>query len=98
MPLTERVEFKAILQRENRIQIPKIIRWKFKLESDQVLKVIVAPIHTPTGFVSWEAFYTHISKDGRITLPILIRALLNNSRNQQTITEGTPLQVRLEPT
>ena len=99
MPLTEKIEFKAIIQRQNRIQIPKIIRWKFKLDSNQVLKITVAPVQVLiSGFVGGETFYTHISKDGRITLPLLIRTLLHNSRSQKTIPEGTLLQVRIEPT
>ena len=39
MPLTELVNFKTRLQRGNRIQLPKLVRWKYKLEQDQVLKV-----------------------------------------------------------
>jgi hypothetical protein len=35
LPLTERVEFKAVLQKGNRVQIPKLVRWRFKLETDQ---------------------------------------------------------------
>jgi len=43
LPLTEAVEFKTILQKGNRVQLPRLIRWKFKLETDQILKVIVFP-------------------------------------------------------
>ena len=42
-PLTEAVEFKTVLQKGNRVQPPKLIRWKFKLETDQILKVTVFP-------------------------------------------------------
>jgi hypothetical protein len=42
VPLTGSVSFKAVLQKGNRVQVPKLVRWKFKLEQDQVLKVSVA--------------------------------------------------------
>jgi hypothetical protein len=39
MPLTEKVAFTATLQSKNTVQIPKLIRWRFKMESGQALKV-----------------------------------------------------------
>ena len=39
MPLTGRVTFKRPLEGCNKAQIPKIIRWKFKMEPEQVLHV-----------------------------------------------------------
>ncbi len=76
MPLTERVEFKAILQRGNRIQTPRMIRWKFKLDSNQALKITVAPAQTLiSGFIGRETFYASISKDGYIGLLPIIRLL-----------------------
>jgi hypothetical protein len=39
MPLTEKVTFTATLQSVKTVQIPKLIRWRFKMESDQALKV-----------------------------------------------------------
>jgi hypothetical protein len=41
VPLTERVSFKAVLQKGNRVQVPKLVRWRFKLETSQVLKATV---------------------------------------------------------
>jgi hypothetical protein len=32
MPLTEKVSFTAMLQSFNKVQIPKLIRWRFKME------------------------------------------------------------------
>ena len=40
MSLTEQVEFQTALQGGNRVQVPKLVRWKYKLDSDQVLKKI----------------------------------------------------------
>ena len=31
MPLTERVKFKTVLQKGNRVQLPKLVRWEYKL-------------------------------------------------------------------
>ena len=45
MPLTERVDFKAVLQKGNRVQLPKLVRWRFKLETSQVLKVTVTAVN-----------------------------------------------------
>jgi hypothetical protein len=41
VPLTEKVDFEAALQRGNQVQVSRIVRWRFKLESSQVLKVTV---------------------------------------------------------
>ena len=53
LPLTERVSFQAMLQRGNRLQVPRVVRWRFKLESDQVLKATVScPDAWPMGSIS----------------------------------------------
>jgi hypothetical protein len=41
MPLNEKVKFEAKLQRGNRVQVPTMVRWRFKLESYQILEVTV---------------------------------------------------------
>lgn len=94
MPLTERVEFKTALQRGDRIQIPKLIRWKYKLESNQTLKVAV----WATGTLgSWETYYTRMDKSGRITVPKLIQnELLRTAPSLQSLI-GHAINVRLEP-
>ena len=42
MSLTERVSFKTRLQRGNRVQVPKYVRWHYKLETTQILEVTVS--------------------------------------------------------
>jgi hypothetical protein len=49
MPLTEKITFKTTLQKGNRIQVPKLIRWQFKLEPTQTLKVGVIAQNTWTS-------------------------------------------------
>ena len=41
MPLSQRVCFKTRLQRQNCLQIPKLVRWQYKLEPSEILKVTV---------------------------------------------------------
>lgn len=94
MPLTEIVSFKTMLQRGNRIQLPKLVRWKYKLEQDQVLKVTV----TAVGFFcGWESFYARMDKSGRITVPKLTLALLQSSASDKQSLTGAVMEVRLEP-
>jgi hypothetical protein len=39
MPLTQKVSFITMLKKENRIPVPGLVRWQYKLEPDQVLHV-----------------------------------------------------------
>ena len=94
LPLTERVEFKTLLQKGNRLQIPKLVRWKYKLESTQVLKVSVA---AAGKLGSWETFHGQIDKSGRITVSRLIQEqLLRRTPGMQSLT-GTVVSVSIEP-
>jgi bifunctional DNA-binding transcriptional regulator/antitoxin component of YhaV-PrlF toxin-antitoxin module len=92
VPLTESVSFKAVLQKGNRVQVPKLVRWKFKLEQDQVLKVSV----TAEPLYGWEKFYAKMDKSGRITIPKLTLKLLENRADKQNLT-GAVLEVELCP-
>ena len=67
MPLTETVTFTTSLQKGNRIQLPRLVRWEYKLEPNQVLKVTVSPTF------SWapEIFLAKMTRDGRLTIPKL---------------------------
>ena len=93
MPLTEAVEFKAVLGRGNRFQLPKLVRWKFKLETSQILKVTVFPAKSYTG----ECFYAKMDKSGLITVPKMIQnELLKTAPGLQSLI-GTVVGVRLAP-
>jgi hypothetical protein len=65
MPLTETITFKAPLQRGNRIQLPRLVRWQYKMEPNQVLSVTV--YSTYSGHE--ETFLARMTKDGRLTIP-----------------------------
>ena len=49
MPLTIKVSFETVLEKGNRLQIPKLIRWQFKMEQNQVLRVGVSPKYLGGG-------------------------------------------------
>jgi hypothetical protein len=91
MPLTRKVSFKTVLQKGNRVQVPKVVRWQFKMDSEQVLKVTVNALNVWSG---WETFYARMGRDGRITLPKLSRELLQD--REQNLT-GYAIEVVLEP-
>ena len=61
------------------------------MDSEQVLKVMLSASGVFSG---WETFYARMGRDGRITLPKLIRELLKGSERSL---EGAVLQVMLEP-
>ena len=91
MPLTQKVSFKTMLQKANRVQVPKVVRWQFKMDTEQILKVTVNALNV---FSDWQTFYARMGKDGRITLPKLTRELLRG--REQSLT-GYAMEVVLEP-
>ena len=68
-----------------------LVRWQFKLEADQVLKVWV---HVVNLWASWQFFYAKMGKDGRLLIPKLTLALL---QSEKPSLEGYVMDVRLEP-
>jgi len=92
LPLTQRVSFKAVLQKQNRLQVPKLVRWEYKLKSSEVLKVTVT-IHVGLLGVS-ESFLAKMYKSGRIRIPDLTLTLLK--RDEPSL-EGHVIEVTLEP-
>jgi hypothetical protein len=91
VPLTQRVSFKTILQKGNRVQVPRVVRWQFKMDMEQVLKVSVTAVNLWSG---WQTFYARIGRDGRITVPKLQRELLRGKEQDLT---GYVMEVTLEP-
>jgi len=91
LPLTESVSFKAALQRGNRLQIPRLFRWQYKMEANQVLKVYVRI----EGSFGDESFLARMTKDGRLTIPKLALKLLQEGEEESL--EGSVLEVTVEP-
>jgi hypothetical protein len=92
MPLTEKVTFKAKLQKGNRIQVPKLYRWRYKLETHQILKGTLNPISLWGAMPQF--FLARMSRDGRIIIPKLTQTLLKGDKPD---IEGCVLHVTIEP-
>ena len=90
MPLTCRVTFKVQLQNHGRFQIPKRIRWFYKLESSQMLSVSLKVFHL--GFE--EKFLATMLADGRITIPRLVAVALEQRMPNH---KASFVEVVLEP-
>lgn len=91
MTLTEKVTFTTALQTTNRVQIPRLIRWRFKMDCEQALKVGVNFTDLHRG---WQFFYAKMRKDGRITIPRLVLTLFGS---EQGSLAGCVVEVMLEP-
>ncbi|MGO8806348.1 MAG: hypothetical protein ACLQO7_07040 [Candidatus Bathyarchaeia archaeon] len=91
MPIIEKIAFKNVLEKGSRIQVPKLIRWEFKVETNQLLNVGVNDINTQIG---WQFFFAKMSKEGRIRIPLVIIKLLQTDESDIT---GHVLEVTLEP-
>lgn len=89
MPLTESVSFKAVLQKGNRIQIPRLVRWQFKLEPTQILNIQIE-----AEDLVCEEFLGRMNKDGRIIIP---RLTINLLREEEENLEGHVFKVTLTP-
>ena len=94
VPLTEAVTFTTRLQKGNRIQIPVLVRWRYKLEPVQVLRVTV---HAVSLWGSQQTFHACMSAGGRITIPRLVRDMLTERKEERERVIGAVLEVRIEP-
>lgn len=65
MPLEHREHFIARVQKNNRVQVPVLIRWKNKLNPGEILRVCVENSKR-------KYFYARLSRDGRLTIPRII--------------------------
>lgn len=88
MPLDQRVTFKNTLEKCGKVQVPKIIRWQFKLEPDQILKANIR------GRGGHGPFYTKMGKDGRIYIPKTILFAAFGTVDNLT---GVLMEITLEP-
>jgi bifunctional DNA-binding transcriptional regulator/antitoxin component of YhaV-PrlF toxin-antitoxin module len=72
VPRHDNIHFLALLQSENRIQIPLEVRRHLKLEPGNFLRL---QIQSTQSYVS-EEFLARLSQDGRITVPWEVRLKL----------------------
>lgn len=94
MPLTEYVSFKAKLQRNHRIVVPKNYRWRYKMEKGDLLTVIITPLDGET--YEKEEFLARMASDGRLTVPKVTIQILRQKEEKELT--GILLQVEIEPT
>ncbi len=91
MPLNKKVSFSTKLQRGNRFQVSKYVRWKYTLETNQTLKVTLIVIGV---WNTLQVFLARMSQDGRIVIPKTNMALMQNRGVELA---GYVLNVTLEP-
>jgi len=90
LPLTEAVSFKAVVQKNRRIHIPVLVRWRFKLEPGEVFKVHLKLDHR------YEMFFGRMGTDGRLTVPKVTAKEFLESDERESL-EGYTVEVTLYP-
>lgn len=93
MPLTEFASFRAKLQRNNRIVVPKNYRWQYKMEKGEVLSVTINPLEQQ-GFEK-EVFLAKMASDGRLTVPKLTMQILQQQEEKDLT--GCIFEVEIRP-
>jgi bifunctional DNA-binding transcriptional regulator/antitoxin component of YhaV-PrlF toxin-antitoxin module len=83
MPLTELASFKAKLENRNRIQIPNLLRWRYKMEQGELLKANVRVFGSEN--YEEETFLAKMTCDGRLTIPKLTMEVLKR-REEKNLT------------
>ena len=68
MPLSCDEEFLARVQRNSRVHVPVLIRWKHKLEAGEVLRVYTYFTQKSGN----EGFYERMNRDDRCTIPKVV--------------------------
>jgi bifunctional DNA-binding transcriptional regulator/antitoxin component of YhaV-PrlF toxin-antitoxin module len=94
MPLTEQATFKTRLQRHSRLTVPKLLRWRYKIEPTQLLTVRVKPL-SPQNFGEEEEFLAKMAADGRLTVPKLVMEILAEKEEKDLF--GCILEVTISP-
>ena len=83
MPLTETVTFKARLQCHNRVVVPRHVRWRYKMEAGELLKVNVKPFNGDS--FEEERFIAKMATDGRLTIPKLTMQILQEREGKNLV-------------
>jgi bifunctional DNA-binding transcriptional regulator/antitoxin component of YhaV-PrlF toxin-antitoxin module len=73
------------------VQVPKYVRWRYRLEPTQILEVTVSflGVWRPA-----QIFLSRMSKDGRIVIPKLVIALFKDGKPNL---DNHVAEVRLDP-
>ena len=92
MPLNDHIPFKARLGKGNRILIPQLLRWQYKMEPGEKLEVIVNLLNVAG---TEEVFLRKMGQDGRLTIPKLIMEILEEKAERKL--SGCILEVVIGP-
>jgi len=84
------VSFKAVIQKNRRIHIPVLVRWRFKLEPGEIFKV-----HLKLDY-RYEMFYGRMGTDGRLTVPKVTAKEFLESDERESL-NGCTVEVTLYP-
>jgi bifunctional DNA-binding transcriptional regulator/antitoxin component of YhaV-PrlF toxin-antitoxin module len=93
MPLTKQETFKAKLQRHNRLVVPTLLRWRYKMEPGEVLKVALKPLESES--YEEEEFLSKTATDGRLTVPKLTIKILEQKEEKSLA--GAIFEVTISP-
>ena len=94
MPLKNFENFKTKLQRNNRLVVPKLLRWKYKIGAGELFRVSLKPVDAPVFGVK-EEFFAKMSVDGRLTVPKLNIQALESAEKVSLV--GRAFEVTLYP-
>ena len=64
---------------DNRVQVPRLVRWRHKLEPGEILYVKVENRRS----YGTQTFYVTLSKDGRFTIPDVVMEALEAEADKQ---------------
>ncbi len=93
MPLTEQETFKTKLQSQRRIVIPSLLRWRYKMESGELLRIRLKLFEQ--GSYGEESFLAKTGADMRLTVPKLTMEILEK-KHEKHLT-GAIFEVTLWP-
>ena len=91
MPLTQKITLRMAIQKECRLQIPRVVRSEFKIERGQVLKVSINALNLGKG---WQIFYARVLNEGRLTISKIVVSQLQSEIENLT---GRIFEIILEP-
>jgi len=94
MPLKNFETFKTKLQRNNRLVVPKLLRWKYKIDAGELFRVSLKPVDAKV-YGEKEEFFAKMSVDGRLTVPKINIQALESAEKVSLV--GRAFEVTLYP-
>ena len=95
MPLTGIETYKTKLQKNNRLIIPRQIRWRHKIESGELLRVTISP--QQSDFFQKEEFFAKTSTDIRLTVPKLTIQIIEEREGRKLTSQVVEVTISPAP-